>query len=101
MAAEAPALIQYACERCKTRFVLPTTERKIGVGGRFRALFTAVGRVAKKHEGFGTAYDAAKQKQLAKLDDQAYQEFVQSFRFCHECRQFVCNECWSTSRKAC
>ena len=101
MTAEAPALIQYACERCKTRFILPTNERKLAVGGRFKAGFSAAGRVVRRHEGFGTAYDAVKQRQLAKMDDQAYQEFVQSFRFCHECRQFVCNECWSTSRKAC
>ena len=101
MTAEAPALIQYACERCKTRFVLPTSERKLGVSARFKALFSSLGRVFKKHEGFGTAYDATKRQMLAKMDDEAYQAFVQSFRFCHECRQFVCNECWSTSRKAC
>ena len=101
MTAEAPALIQYACERCKTRFVLPTTERKLGLGGRLRALFAGIGRGIFKRQGFSAAYDASKQRALAKLDDQAYQEFVQSFRFCHECRQFVCNECWSTSRKAC
>jgi hypothetical protein len=38
---------------------------------------------------------------LAKMDDDAYQSFVQSFKFCHECRQFVCSECWSNSRKTC
>ena len=98
---EAPALIQYACERCKTRFVLPPSSRKLSIAGKFRAFSMGVGRAFKFHEGFGSAYDASRRQLLAKMDDAAYQSFVQSFRFCHECRQFVCNECWSTSRRSC
>jgi hypothetical protein len=49
----------------------------------------------------GAAYDTTRRQLLSKMDDEAYQSFVQSFRFCHECRQFVCNECWSTSRRSC
>ena len=60
-----------------------------------------VGRTARYHEGVGAAYDSARRQLLGKMDDEAYQSFVQSFRFCHECRQFVCNECWSTSRRSC
>ena len=101
MTSEAPALIQYACERCKTRFVLPASSRKLGLGGKFRAMSSGVGRTVRHHEGLGGAYDTAKRQLLAKMDDEAYQAFVQSFRFCHECRQFVCNECWSTSRRSC
>jgi hypothetical protein len=101
MTSEAPALIQYACERCKTRFVLPASSRKLGLGGKFRAFSAGLGRTVRHHEGLGGAYDAAKRQLLAKMDDEAYQAFVQSFRFCHECRQFVCNECWSTSRRSC
>ena len=98
---EAPALIQYACERCKTRFVLPPSSRELNIGGRIRAFSTGLGRTLRYHEGLGTSYDTARRQLLAKMDDEAYQSFVQSFRFCHECRQFVCNECWSTSRRSC
>jgi hypothetical protein len=101
MTAESPALIQYACERCKTRFVLPASSHKLSIAGRFRAMGLSIGRVVKQHEGLGAAYDTTRRQLLAKMDDEAYQAFVQSFRFCHECRQFVCNECWSTSRRAC
>jgi hypothetical protein len=98
---EAPALIQYACERCKTRFVLPPSSRKLNLAGKFRAFTMGVGRTFRLHEGLGAGYDASRRQLLAKMDDEAYQSFVQSFRFCHECRQFVCNECWSTSRRSC
>ena len=98
---EAPALIQYACERCKTRFVLPPSRRRLGFGGRLRASGMALSHTLRFHEGLGTTYDGARRQLLAKMDDDAYQSFVQSFKFCHECRQFVCSECWSTSRKTC
>jgi hypothetical protein len=98
---EAPALIQYACERCKTRFVLPPSRRKLSLGGKLRSLSIGLNRTFRYHEGLGSSYDAARRQMLAKMDDEAYQAFVQSFRFCHECRQFVCNECWSTSRRSC
>jgi hypothetical protein len=98
---EAPALIQYACERCKTRFVLPPSSRKLSIAGKVRAISMGIGRGLTKHEGLGVAYDTARRQLLSKMDDEAYQSFVQSFRFCHECRQFVCNECWSTSRRSC
>src|ERR1035437_2202626 len=98
---EAPALIQYACERCKTRFVLPPSSRKLNIAGKVRAFSMGIGRTFRLHEGLGASYDASRRQLLAKMDDEAYQSFVQSFRFCHECRQFVCNECWSTSRRSC
>jgi hypothetical protein len=98
---EAPALIQYACERCKTQFVLPPSSRKLKLTGKFKALGMGLGRTFKLHEGLGTGIDTARRQLLAKMDDEAYQSFVQSFRFCHECRQFVCNDCWSTSRRSC
>jgi cytoskeletal protein RodZ len=100
-ATEAPELIQYACERCKTRFVLPPSRRRLGFGGRLRATFMAIGRSVKNRQGLGSSFDESRRQILAKMDDDAYQSFVQSFRFCHECRQFVCNECWSNSRKTC
>jgi hypothetical protein len=100
-AQEAPALIQYACERCKTRFVLPPSQRRLGWRGRFKAGAMALGRTIRTREGLPSAYDGARRQLLAKLDDDAYQEFVQSFKFCHECRQFVCSECWSKTRRTC
>ncbi len=98
---EAPALIQYACERCKTRFVLPPSSRKLSPPGRIKATMTAIGRMLRYHEGYSVTYDGVRRQMLAKMDDDAYQSFVQSFKFCHECRQFVCSECWSNSRKTC
>ena len=100
-APEAPALIQYACERCRTKFVLPPSSRQLGLSGRARAVAMALSRTVRFHEGFGSTYDGARRQLLAKMDDTAYQSFVQSFKFCHECRQFVCSECWSNSRRTC
>jgi hypothetical protein len=98
---EAPELIQYSCERCKTRFVLPPSSRKLGLTGMFRAFSTGVGRALKMHEGLRHGVGVARRELLAKMDDEAYQAFVVSFRFCHECRQFVCNDCWSKARGTC
>jgi hypothetical protein len=98
---ESPDLIQYACERCKTRFVLPPSSRSLSIVGKARAFGTGVGRTLRYRERFGAGYKAAQRSLLAKMDDKACRSFVQSFRFCHECRQFVCNECWSDSRRSC
>ena len=101
MSTEAPALIQYACERCKTRFVLPPSSRRLNPAARISATLTAISRTLRYHEGYSVTYDGVRRQMLAKMDDDAYQSFVQSFKFCHECRQFVCSECWSNSRKTC
>jgi hypothetical protein len=98
---EAPDLIQYACERCKTRFVLPASSRRLGIRGNTRAFAIGLGRTLRYREGLGASYATAKRNALAKVDDEAYQSFVKSFRFCHECRQFVCNDCWSDARRSC
>jgi hypothetical protein len=97
----APDLIQYACERCKTRFVLPASSRQLGLAGNVRAFAIGLGRTLRYHEGLGSGYQAAQRSMIAKVDDKAYQSFVKSFRFCHECRQFVCNNCWSDARRSC
>jgi hypothetical protein len=98
---EAPELIQYSCERCKTRFVLPPSSQRLGVTGMLRAFFMGIGRSLKTHQGLGVGFGAARRELMSKMDDDAYQAFVLSFRFCHECRQFVCNDCWSKSRGTC
>jgi hypothetical protein len=98
---DGPALIQYVCERCQTRFVLPPSRRRLGLGGKVSASFMAVGRLFRHRQGFGSGYDESRRVLLQKIDDDAYRAFVQSFRFCHECRKFVCNDCWSAARRAC
>jgi len=97
----APALIKYGCERCRTTFVLQPSRRRLGFGGRIRASGMALGRTLRLHEGLGSTYDGARRHLLARMDDDAYQSFDQSHKFCRECRQFVCSACWSYSRKTC
>jgi hypothetical protein len=98
---EAPTLIQYSCERCKTSFVLPPSQHELGLLGKIRAGGMAVGRTLRHRESLRSTYDGARMQLLARLDDDAYQKFVRSFKFCHECRQFVCSSCWSNSRRTC
>ena len=47
---EAPDLIQYACERCKTRFVLPASSRRLGIRGNIRAFAIGLGRTLRYRE---------------------------------------------------
>ena len=98
---EAPALIQYECERCKTRFVLPPFGRKLSIAGRFHALLMGLGRTLRHREGPGAGYEWARRQLLTRMDDEAYRSFVQTFHFCDECSQFVCDDCWSTSGSCC
>ena len=98
---EGPALIQFGCERCKTRFVLRPSSRKLGLGGKLRAFSMGAWRTVRFHEGLGSGYGTARRQLLGKMDDEAYKSFVESFHFCHECRQFVCDECWSASARNC
>ena len=101
VSSQSPAFIQYACERCQTRFVLPPSSLRLSVGGKVRAFSAGLVGTLRTQECFAAGYDGARLRLLAKVDDEAYQSFVHSFRFCHECRLFVCNECWSTSRGVC
>jgi hypothetical protein len=101
MSQERPALIQYACERCKKELVLPPSSRHLGLSGKFYAFWVGLGRTFRYHEGPGTGYGEARHQLLTKADDEAYQSFAKSFHFCPRCRQFVCNECWSASRGTC
>ena len=88
----APELIQYSCERCNKRFQLPASRQKLGVKGTLRAALSGVR---------GKGYGAARSELLGRMDDEAYQAFTLSFRFCHECQKFVCNDCWSKARGSC
>jgi hypothetical protein len=89
---EAPELIQYSCERCNKRFQLPPSAQKLGVKGTLVAALSGI-----RGKGFG----AARRELLARMDDEAYQAFTLSFRFCHECQKFVCNDCWSKALGSC
>ena len=98
---ERPTLIRFGCERCKTRFALRPSSRRLGLGGQLRAFSVGAWRVVRFHEGLGSGYDTARSQFLGKMDDEAYKSFVESFHFCHQCRQFVCDECWSASLRNC
>jgi hypothetical protein len=98
---EAPELIQYTCERCKTRFVPPPSRLRLGLLGEIRVVAMGIGRTLRHHEVLGAGHGTARRQLFARMDDEAFRSFVQRFRFCQECRQFVCNECWSTSRGSC
>ena len=89
---EAPALIQYSCERCNKRFQSPPSAQKLGVKGTLVAALSGV-----RGKGFG----AARRQLLARMDDEAYRAFTLGFRFCHECQKFICNDCWSKARGSC
>lgn len=70
-------LIQYECERCKRGYVPPRLDGADATSGESR------------------------RRRLAQADDDAYQLFAQTMRFCPECCRFVCLECWSPARDAC
>jgi hypothetical protein len=88
-APSAHEVIRYDCERCKREFVL---------GDRHRlSPMDWLGA----HMSGGSDFEAERRRRLAQADERASEAFVASFRFCHECRRFVCPKCWSRSWKTC
>jgi len=98
---EKPARVQYTCERCRTRFVLVPPPRRLGIGGRLRALAFVLGRSILFYQSPGASYDEARRELLSGVDAEAYESFAQSFKYCLECRRFVCAECWSATGRCC
>jgi len=95
MSAEEPlALIEYTCERCQRGFVRPRLSQHLGFAGEFHVLCMGLGRTLRYQKSLATTCGEARQQLLVKADDDAYQSFVRGVRFCPECRQFVCHECW-------
>lgn len=94
-------VIRYDCERCKREFVLGPERRTLTPFGWLAAHATAIGRGRQKRGGFGATYRLVRLEALVRANERATEAFVASFRFCHECRRFVCPRCWSRSRRAC
>lgn len=96
-----PGTVRYACERCKTERVLPPAPRTLGRGGRLRARFLSVLTATSSHKGARRTYAEIRAELLARAADDAARSFSESFRFCHECRRFVCASCWSGRQRIC
>jgi hypothetical protein len=93
--------VRYACERCKTESVLAPTPSSLGRGGRLHAHFLIIVRTIGPHEGPRQTLAQVAAGLLARAEDDAYRTFTSRFRFCHECRRFVCPSCWSRSWRCC
>ncbi len=98
---EPPALIRYECKRCEKAFVLPPSGEALSRSGKLHAFTMGTGKAFRYRESLRAAYGHARQQLLDEADDDAYQAFVQSFHFCDECQQFVCGDCWRSSRGTC
>jgi len=83
------------------RFGAPLPQRKLSSVARLQAMGMALARVRSESESFDTAYSTARRLLLARHDDDAYHAFARSFHFCQECREFVCTNCWSATRRLC
>jgi hypothetical protein len=92
--------IRYACERCKSERVL-VTPRSLGPRAWVRARLLTVARSLRLDDSTPSSFAEIRAEMLVKAEDDAFRSFTGHFRFCHECRRFVCSGCWSRSREKC
>lgn len=93
--------VRYACERCKTESVLAPGRVGLGPLGGLKVRLLAIGRSIRRRDGARRSVDEIRAEVIAKIDEDAYQAFTGRFRFCHDCRRFVCPRCWNRSWSTC
>jgi hypothetical protein len=93
--------VRYSCERCKVESVLPPTGLALEPGGFLHAVLVTIGRSIRPPETGRPTFAEVRAQMMSKLDEDAYQAFTSRFRFCHECRRFVCPKCWNRSWSSC
>ncbi|HEX7491424.1 MAG TPA: hypothetical protein VF337_06950 [Candidatus Limnocylindrales bacterium] len=93
--------VRYACERCKTESVLAPGRVGLGVGGWLKARLIVVGRSNRRRDGTRRTFAEVRAELIARTDEDAYQALTGRFRFCHDCRRFVCPRCWNRSWSSC
>lgn len=96
-----PDDIRFACERCKTESVLAPSKRGLGPGGSLHARLLRIGRIFGPQSGHRSTLAEVRAELMVRAEERAYQAFTTRFRFCHECRRFVCPRCWSRSWRTC
>ena len=95
-------LVQYVCERCHTRFVLALSGRKLSPSNKVRAALEAARHTVLRRDGsYATNLTEATRRIGQVIADAEYERFRRSFNFCHNCRQFVCSDCWNDTQRQC
>ena len=95
-------LVQYVCERCHTRFVLALSGRKLSPTNQVRAGFEAArNTVLHRDASYAQNLTEATRRVGQVIADAEYERFRRSFNFCHNCRQFVCSDCWNDTQRQC
>lgn len=95
-------LVQYVCERCHTRFVLALSGRKLSPSNEVRAALEAARNTALHRDGsYAQNLTEATRRIGQVIADAEYERFRRSFNFCHNCRQFVCSDCWNDTQRQC
>jgi len=93
--------ITYACERCKVERSLAPARQSPGRVRRLRIRLAALWQGGLEGETRSVTVARLKQEYLANAEEAAYGKFTGSFRFCHECRRFVCPKCWNLTWHTC
>ena len=102
VASVSEGLVQYVCERCHTRFVLALSGRKLSPSNKVRAGLEAARHTVLRRDGsYAENLTEATRRIGQVIADAEYERFRRSFNFCHNCRQFVCSDCWNDTQRQC
>ena len=95
-------LTRLFCERCGSAHSLET-----GNGHRLPGI-DALPIVARglrnfilSNDSIGDAIAQAREERAGTLSNRQLEAFERAFRFCMECRQYVCGDCWNDTRGRC
>ncbi|HEY7941690.1 MAG TPA: hypothetical protein VID25_07070 [Candidatus Limnocylindrales bacterium] len=95
-------LVQYVCERCHTRFVLALSGRKLSPSNQVRAGLEAARHTVLRRDASYAENLTEATRRIGQVNaDAEYERFRRSFNFCHNCRQFVCSDCWNDTQRQC
>ena len=102
VASVSEGLVQYVCERCHTRFVLALSGRKLSPSNKARAGLEAARHTVLRRDASYAENLAESTRRIGQvIADAEYERFRRSFNFCHNCRQFVCSDCWNDTQRQC
>jgi hypothetical protein len=102
VASVSEGLVQYVCERCHTRFVLALSGRKLSPSNQVRAGLEAARHTVLRRDASYAENLTEATRRIGQVNaDAEYERFRRSFNFCHNCRQFVCSDCWNDTQRQC
>ena len=88
------------CERCGTAYTLGNGPRLPGFAS-LPVVARGLRNLILSDDSLGDVIAQAREEHAGTLSARQLAAFERTFRFCMECRQYVCRDCWNDARGRC